>query len=196
MLATLLALLLAAPVQLALEPGSRLWIEGDSNLRTWSCEAQHLDTTAQARTGELGAKSVIETLRVAVPVKDLRCGDDHMDEKLRDALKAGQHPRIEYVMTAVQALPGAAPGEYRLKTTGTLTVAGVTKTETMLVLAGAGPGGTLFARGSLALQMSSFGVDPPSAFLGLLQSKDRIVIRFALKARAVRTVAAFTSQLP
>ena len=168
-----------------LGPESRLWLEGDSNVRRWSCESKLFQADAHARTGDAGAPPAVERLHVSVTVSELRCGDEHMDEKLRDALKAKQHPRIDFVFTAVEALPGAQAGEYRLKTTGTLTVAGASKAVTMVVWAGALPDGTLFARGGLPLEMTSYGIDPPTAFLGFLRCKDRIVVRFELVARAL-----------
>lgn len=190
MFAVPLAFLFATAVQLVLEPGSRLWIEGDSNVRRWSCEAKQLATAAEARTGERGVPPAVESLSVGVAVNQLRCDDAHMDEKLRDALKEAQHPRIEYVLTAIESLAGAPAGEYRLKTTGRLTVAGSSRTVTMLVRAGAKSDGTLFARGNLALEMTSYGIEPPTAFFGFLVCKDRITIHFELKARAVPAFAA------
>ena len=180
----MLALVFAAAVQLVLQPASRLWIEGDSNLRTWSCEAA-LEATARARTAEAGTPPLVDSLHVSVPVDGLRCGDAHMDDKLREALQSARFPRIEYALGAVEVLPGALAGERRLKATGFLRVAGVTRTVTLVVRASASPEGKLVARGNLALEMSSFGVDPPTAFLGLLRCRDRLVIRFDLEARAV-----------
>ena len=187
MFALPIALVVATAVQLVLQPGSRLWVEGHSNVRKWSCEAKQLATAAQATTGDQGAPPAVERLHVSVPVDQLRCGDDHMDDKLREALKSKQYPRIEYAFTSVESLRGAPPGEYRLMATGTLTVAGSSKTVTMVVKAAARPDGTLSARGALGLEMTSYGIDPPSAFLGFLQCKDKIVIRFDLKARAIRS---------
>jgi hypothetical protein len=187
MLALPVTLLLAAPIALSLESASRLWIEGDSNVRPWVCQAQKLGVDAQAQTAEAGVPAALQRLRVVIPVGDLRCGDVHMEDKLRDALQAEQHPGITYAFTEAEALPGAAPGEHRLKAVGELTVAGKTRRVIMVVRAGVRADGALFARGSAALEMTSFGVDPPTAFLGVLKCKDRIVVRFELVARAVPT---------
>ena len=185
MLAPILALLFAVPVQLVLASGSRLWIDGDSNLRTWSCEAHGLETHAEARTADAGGVPSVRQVELAVPVDELRCGDDHMESKLRESLKSSKHPRIEYTLTSVQQQTGSNELEKRMKTTGLLTVAGRTRTVTMLVHAGVLHDGTLRARGSVPLQMSDYGVDAPSALLGLVKAKDRIVVRFDLRARAV-----------
>ncbi len=184
MLSLFAALLLAVPLVLVLEPGSRLWIEGDSNRSPWSCDAGPLDTDAQVRPAEEGRPAAIDRLRVALRADGLRCGDDHMDGKLRDALKANRYPRIEFVLTGIAATPDVLAGAHQLKAVGTLEVAGQRRTVTFLVRAFGSPDGSLHARGELPILMTSFGIDPPSAFFGLLQSKDRIVIRFGLHARA------------
>ena len=195
MLALAIALLFAVPVKLELQPGSRLWIDGDSNVRTWSCEARALETSARARTAEGRAAPSVEAAHVAIAVKELRCGDDHMDEKLRDALHVNQYPLIEYALTSAERLPGRSAGEYRLKVTGLLAIAGRARNVTMVVLARLEPTGLLRAMGSVPLEMSAFGVEAPTAFLGFLRSKDRIVVRFDLVARAVPMAPRLSSSL-
>jgi hypothetical protein len=193
MLTLALALLFAVPVQLVLQPGSRLWIDGDSNLRTWSCEARALETSARAHTREGKVAPSIDAVQIAIAVKELRCGDDHMDEKLRDALHADRIPLIEYSLESVARLPGPPAAGIRLKMSGRLAIAGQSRPITMLVIARVEPAGLLRATGSVPLEMSAFGVEPPTAFLGLLRSKDRIVVRFDLAARAVPEAASPTT---
>ena len=174
----LIALMLAAPVSLSLTEGSKLWIEGDSSIHAWKCEAAKFDGAGEATSAEAVAAS-LTAFELGVPVNDLRCGNDTMEGKLRDALKAGKFGRIDYTLTSVKPLPGG-----KVEIAGKLAIAGVEKTVTAVVTIARAPGNVFVAKGSLPMKMSDFGVEPPTAMLGLLKTADAITIRFELRALA------------
>lgn len=185
MLRLLAAFLVATPAQLVLEPPTRLFLEGDSNLRRWSCDSDDVRLAAAVETGSGGQAPAVRSLVFELAVASLRCGDGHMEDKLRESLKAEQHPLIRYRLGNTRLLRIGAEGQYLILTRGTLTVAGVSRSVDLLVLASATAQGALRAQGSLPLRMSDFGIDPPSAFLGLVQSKDDLLVRFDFRGRAV-----------
>lgn len=180
MIALLFAALLAAPVPLSLGEGSKLVIEGDSSLHAWKCEATKLEGTGAAASIEAVAGSV-SAFKIGVPVRELRCGNDSMDAKLRDALRADKFARIDFTFVSSLLLPGAANDTHKLKLTGKLAVAGVEKNVTAVVTVASAPGNSWIASGAVPLEMSKFGIEPPSAMLGLMKTADRITVRFALK---------------
>ena len=182
MFAMIAALLLAAPVQLSLAEGSKLFIEGDSSLHAWKCEAAGFDAAGLA-TSPAAAAASLTALEVGVPVKQIRCGNDTMEGKLRDALKADKFARIDYTFTSVAPEPGSG----KLKVTGKLSIGGVEKTVTTVLAVAAAPANRWTAKGELPLKMSDFGIDPPTAMLGMLKTHDAITIKFDLK---------FLAQLP
>src|SRR5205823_1342548 len=120
MLAMVVATLLAAPVQLLLADGSKLFIEGDSSLHAWKCEAAKFDAAGEAGTPAAPFAS-LTAFELSVPVAQIRCDGDTMEGKLRDALKAEKHPRIDYTFTS---LAGA-------QVVGKLAIGGVEKTVTV-----------------------------------------------------------------
>jgi len=185
MLELLAALVLATPAQLMLGAETRLFIVGDSNVRRWSCDSGEVQLDAAVETGSALQPPWVQSMIIEVAVGSLRCGDPHMEDKLRESLKAEQFPVIRYRLGEVKALPGAPAGRYLLLVKGTLTVAGVTRGVQLQVRASATPEGKLRATGSLPLLMSDFAVEPPSAFLGIVQSKNEIVVRFDFRGRAV-----------
>lgn len=158
-----LAMLLAVPVQARLSPDSKLWIEGDSNIRTWECVAQSLE--ARADVPEAPPRE-LRFLSVKIPVAGLDCNDSHMDEKLRDALRAGKFPLIEYQLGTIEKWPDTAAGETKLNVAGTLSIAGRVRAVTMVVAVKKLADGSFQVRGSVPLLMSDFEVEPPTAFLG------------------------------
>ena len=167
--------ILAATQIFAFAPGSKLWIEGDSNLHPWACQA----TAPEARIEvDKDAPEIARALSLKIQVSGLECGSGKMNEKLRDALNAEQHPTIEYQLTRAERISGEA---LQLKATGELTINGQTRTVAFLVDVVANPDGTADASGELVIKMSDYGVEPPTAMLGLLKTYDRITVKFEIR---------------
>jgi hypothetical protein len=185
MLALLATFLLATPAQLELGAHSRLFIDGDSNVRRWSCDSGEVQLAATVETGSDRQPPSVHSLIIEVAVGSLRCGDPHMEDNLRESLKADRFPVIRYRFGDARAVHGVPAGHHLLVAKGTLTVAGITRGVDLVVRATATPEGDLRAVGSLPLRMSDFGIEPPSAFFGIVQSKDDIVVRFDFRGRAV-----------
>jgi polyisoprenoid-binding protein YceI len=186
----LLAILLAAPVSFTLAPQSRLSVEGDSSMHAWSCKARAIDVSARAEASAGEAAPSLESLQVRVAVKALDCQSDVMEGKLRDALRADQFPTIDYRLTSVKQLGGARPGEARLLATGELQLNGQKRTVNVLAVLTRGNDGAIEAKGAVPMKMSDFGVQPPTAMLGVLKTHDQITVRFDLRARAVPAATA------
>ena len=186
MLSLSLALLVAAP--LALAPESRLWIEGDSSMHAWSCKAEKFGVTGEAQPAKLGELPAVRTLRVTVPVASLNCKNDTMNDKLREALKADKHPRVEFVLASLQPQPGAPSAQHKLQAIGELTIAGRALSAPIDLVAVVQPDGTVAVHGNLPLLMTDFGVDPPSAMLGLMKTKDAVTVKFELHIRTAQLV--------
>ena len=179
MLAMLFAALIAAPVQLSLAPGGKIVIEGDSSAHAWKCQASGFDGAGEAQSSEEVAGS-LSAFEIGVPVRGISCGHDSMDEKLRDALKADKFARIDFTFTSAALQPGAP----KLKLIGKLAIAGVEKNVTTVVAVSKAGGNIWTASGAVHFKMSDFGVEPPSAMLGLMKTADPITIRFELKILA------------
>ncbi len=176
MLALFVAALVAAPLSLSLAEGSKLSLEGDSNLHAWKCEALKFDAAGEASAINAVAAS-LSAFELAVPVDQIRCGSGTMEGKLRDALRADRFPRIDYTFTSIAPIPGTD----KLEVKGTLSVAGVEKAQTTQITIGEQPGGIRTAQGVLQLKMSDSGIAPPTALLGVLKTADAVTIRFDLK---------------
>ena len=174
MVALVFAILTAAPVQLSLAPGSKLVIEGDSSMHAWKCEAIKFDGAGEATS--IDAAGSLSAFELGIPVGELRCGNDTMDGKLREALKADKFARIDFEF--ISASPN---GPAKLNVIGNLSIAGVEKKVAAVVTVARGAGNIWIATGTVPLKMSAFGVDPPSAFLGMMKTADAVTIRFELK---------------
>ncbi len=103
---------------------------------------------------------------------------------MRDALKSDDHPNIVFRLTQVEVLDflNSAKGTRQILTTGNLSLAGVTRSVSVLVEGYFDEWNKLHGQGSVAMKMTDFGVTPPSALLGLVKAHNEITIRFHLIA--------------
>jgi polyisoprenoid-binding protein YceI len=195
-LTTLLALATTAAAQtpagtarVAVAPESKLWIDGTSNLHSWSCKAEKLEANIDfdaAAVAQLAAAppKALRKVDVKVPVKSLKCGHGAMDNNLYKALNADATPDIAYIMASFEAAPGEAKDTFTLKTVGTLTIAGKENKLTMDVTATRMPDGTLKAVGMVPIKMTDYGITPPTAIFGRLKTGDEVKVNFELTVGA------------
>jgi polyisoprenoid-binding protein YceI len=179
--------------RIAIAPESRLWVEGTSTVRSFKCDATQLDG-AVGYQGELGGVleavgRAIDAVEIAVPVPALDCRNGTMNEHMRKALKAGEHPVIRYRMTSHEIVP-RADGSLTVELVGTLTLAGREKEIAMTAEAVRDSSGRYRITGSEELNMSEFGIKPPTLMLGTLKVHDKIVVRYEVVLASPRAVAA------
>jgi polyisoprenoid-binding protein YceI len=174
----------AQSVRLAVDPESKLWIEGGSNLHDWSCKASSIEAAIEVDESFVKTTTVASTslkkVQVKVPVRNLKCGNGKMDNNLYKALKADDAPEISYILATFDVVPGAEKDSFTVKAVGALTVAGTEKTVNIDVTAARLADGGVRAEGALPLLMTDFGVKPPTALLGTLRTDNRITVKFSL----------------
>jgi hypothetical protein len=168
------------------ERGSRVWIEGSSNVTDWRCRASAFDARIELAPGassrDTGLAAALRTIDVRVAVRDLKCGNRKMEHDLYAALRASDFIFGRFVVS------DSAAGD-SIATRGSLSVAGVERVVDVPVTAGRGADGILRATGSVALLMTDFGVKPPVGLFGLIRSKNEVTVRFDLVVPP-RTLAA------
>jgi polyisoprenoid-binding protein YceI len=172
-----LALFLAAPLSLTFKSGSTVKVEGTSNVHGWSCETSQLAGTLEV-DGAPASLAGLEGGRLTIPVQGLECGNGTMNRLMRDALKAGQAPQIQYAITSATVGAPDAQGRHTVTATGPLTIAGTTKTVQVRAQAVPAANGALRLTGSVPLTMTQFGVTPPTAMMGAMRTADAITVSF------------------
>lgn len=186
----------AQSTRLAVNPESKLWIEGGSNLHGWSCTATAIDAAVDVDQASLKSTTMsprlLQKVQVKVPVRNLKCGHGGMDNNLYKALKADDVPEISYIMASFDLVP-ATSDSFTVKAVGALKIAGTEKSVTMDILATRRPDGGLSATGSLPLLMTDFGVKPPTAMLGTLRTSNEVTVKFSLLVGPQTITAALAS---
>ena len=107
-----------------------------------------------------------------------------MNEDFYEALHGDKHHEIIYELldASVVEEPSDSDGWYRMLVTGNLSIAGTTQRVEATVWGKRQEDGFFRVRGSKPLKMTSFGVSPPVALLGLIKADDRIEVHFNLLA--------------
>lgn len=182
-LAGTVALTAASPTgPINLQPESRLWVDGTSTVRDYTCKATTLQGSIAAAVPapalEIGSlDGAIRSVDVTVPVQALECGNGTMNGHLRNALKATEHPAVHFRLSQYDVTPsGESVGTVKL--VGTLSIAGEEKPVTLDASVSCEGNGQVRVKGSKEILMSEYGVKPPTLMMGTLKVKDRVVVNF------------------
>jgi polyisoprenoid-binding protein YceI len=169
------------------QPGSKIKIDGTSTVHDWTVEGAIIGGFVELdsgfdfnspKPGKINAK-----VEATVPSRSLKNKNGYkgMDERMHDALKIKEYPKITYKLTelTLKDAPKAAGEPLQFDSKGELTVSGVTQTLTMPVTMEK-QGEKLKTSGDLTLKMTSFKIDPPAPkiALGLISTGDEVKIHF------------------
>jgi len=183
---------------------SRIYLDGEATLRSWSCEATVviglleinispdtllplLSYVEQAppsdpddlRLHHAAKKSSFVSAYLEIPVRSLDCGDRFMEKDLRRALKEKYYPLIRYEYLSLKHVTRAP--ECRglcLEVEGIFELAGVKKVMVMdFILSKVGTS-HLRLRGNHIFRMTEFGIIPPTALFGLLRAYEDVNVIF------------------
>ena len=151
---------------------SNIYISGTSTLHDWTETVETVNGTLRADV-DGGSLVKLKSIQLTIPVKSIKSGKSGMDKNTYVALKEDEYPNIKYVLKTYK-IEGNS-----VKLTGDLTVAGVTKSVTVMATSKVHDG-TIELTGDLPTKMTIFGVDPPTAVMGTIKTGDEITIKFHL----------------
>jgi polyisoprenoid-binding protein YceI len=188
---TLLALAILVPVsgawtvaneQLMLQPQSRLWIDGTSTIRSFTCKAPDVNAVvevsgANAIPSLLAGEKGVKTVQVTVPAEHMDCGNGKMNDHMRNALKVTENPTITFVLTNYDVTKNAEGISGTIN--GTLDLGGVKKPISFQAT-GASEGGMLHVNGTYELRMTDYGLKPPSLMFGRIKVGETVKVGFDL----------------
>jgi len=179
-----------ADAPLSLAPQSRLWVDGTSTVRSFTCKAGVLDAEIMAAPDAVAAilagDKAVKSVEVRVPTAKLECGNGTMNEHMLKALKAKEHGTIVFRVTSYDVAKGAEGVTGTL--TGTLSLGGVEKTITVAAT-GRDAGGALRVAGSYQLRMSDYGLKAPTLMFGTLKVNEVVKVGFDLVLTGTPAVA-------
>jgi len=187
---------ISGTTRLPVRPDSRLWIEGTSTLRDWSCEAVAVEAAIDIAgdAAQLDGALDLRRVQVRVPVSALRCGNSQMDRTMNEALTPRSAREATDIVALFDVTASDGDSDIALRANGSLRIAGREQTVRLNVFVQALGDGALRAQGSLPIRMTDYGITPPTAFFGILRADDRIVVKFDLVIDTPTSVASVRSQ--
>lgn len=167
---------------LFLQPESRLWVTGTSNVRDFACTATSLTVDVAAlpsavvlvTRGEKGVTSV----GVRIPAGQLDCQNGKMNAHMMKALKAAEFPHITFDLTSYEL--ATVPAAVTVTMTGDLTLGGVKKAVTITAKAAPVENGALKVTGVQDIRLSDYGLKAPQLMMGTLKVQDLVQVHFDL----------------
>lgn len=161
---------LAATAQ---EEVARIEISGTSTVRGWTCPADGaMSVSAEGGAAALpGLPNGVGTVTIRVQVREIECPEEQMKEHLQEAMEAPQHPEIVYQLQQYTVAGDTAAA------TGTITIHGVTQPISLDIELTDSPDGAR-GIGQTEIDMTAFGVTPPSLWGGLLSVGETVQIQF------------------
>jgi hypothetical protein len=180
----------------AARSGSKMRIEGTSNIHDWQVESPFIGGMMEVGPGfptEPGQAAtpgkVPAKVEVFVQVRSLKSVEkdgkpysDKMDEVMWEHLREAANKRIVYRLTelTLKEAPKAKDAPYVFDAQGELIVAGTTNKIALVVDVLPLPDNKLKVTGSTKLKMTDFKVEPPSPkiALGLIKTGDEIKLIF------------------
>ena len=187
----LLATLVLAPATIAwttpadtltLQPESKLWVTGTSNVRDFECAAGAVTVDVSSAPGAVAliasGEKAVTSVGVRVPAAQLDCKNGKMNSHMLKALKATEHPEIAFELTSYD-LATIATG-VKVTLTGDLTLGGVKKSITMIAKAAPVDDGALKVTGTQDIVLSDYGLKAPTLMMGTLKVQDLVQVHFDL----------------
>lgn len=153
---------------------SKLTVSGTSSLHDW-------DLDAEQQKGQIVLKSAdeltVEKLTLDLTAESLKSGKGAMDKNTYKALNTKKYKSITFRLTEVKQIKASGNDNYKVEVAGNLTIAGVTKKQT-ISLDMLATSTKVALKGKKTFKMSEFGIDPPKALLGTITTGDDITITF------------------
>jgi polyisoprenoid-binding protein YceI len=173
---------IAQQTSVTLMDKSTMQIEGTSNVHDWTADVEQLNFDITLNTSAFASDSLsnpVETLSLTIPVDKMESGKGGLDRRMHDALKKDDHPNIIYELSSSEVTE-TSDSTFQLKTTGTVTIAGVSRDISFPVQGTVQDDGTYKFTGDYEINMEDYDVDPPTAMFGAVRSGEMVTISFEL----------------
>jgi len=194
----------AESTRLTAGAASAVVLEGSSNVTGWRCRGTSMNADVLVATSPEHINQVIDRiedgnigvwmsdpsrgrfptpeLHLRVPIESFRCGNRIMESDMRRALKADAHPHVEFTLRSLRGgvQHDLDTGLYHATIAGELSMAGMTRTIDVAVSAQRLSRKSFRIRAALPLQMTDFGVTPPTALFGAIRARDALTVSFDL----------------
>lgn len=162
----------AQSVYSLLNDASSIIVTGTSSVHDWDIRFEELEGEATFLLDEDSLEG-ISSLIFSTYAKSVDSGKRIMNGKTRDALDSKKHPKVTFTLTEVTEIMSDS-----LTLKGDLIIAGFTKEIVLTGVYSVGTDGSFTASGKQQINMSDYGIKPPTAMLGTLKTGEEVVVEF------------------
>lgn len=159
---------------------SSMVVNGGSTVRDWKAFVSTVSGHVVLRVKD-DKITGIDSAQLFVKVSDMDARNGAMNSKMHTALKAKEHPVIEYVFEFAELNDAGTAA----RVAGDLTVAGTTHPLTSDVQLSQIDNGTIECKGSFSISLAAFEIKAPTAMMGLLKTHDTLDIDFTLVGKKI-----------
>lgn len=168
-----------------IDAGSSLSIVGSSNVNKFKCNCSEQFSKGSIQFEQMDGGKTLRFSHAGLHIrsKSLDCGNQQMNKDMYKTLRADQYPgiRIELTRAQLQETELLVGDDWTpLKASSQLTIAGVTKSVWFEVKAKRIAPDRIRLTTSKEVLMTDFGMEPPTAMLGLVKVNNTIRINMDL----------------
>ena len=164
--------------KLAQSPDVTIKVLGSSNVHDWV-----MTSTAMESQGNFiidGDKLTgLRSFSFRLAVKSLHSDHTSMDDRTYKSVNESKYPNISYKLTSA-VITSTGNNKYLISTKGDLTIAGVTQPISMDVTATIGADNVITCIGAKKIQLTDYGIKPPTFMLGTMKVANDLTIQFNL----------------
>ena len=172
--------ILAQQVYKVIPQNSTMKIEGTSSLHDWDMTVENFKCDMSVIMGN--PSITIERVNFTGISSTISSHNSIMDSKTRNALKTEKYPEISFRMTS--PLKIASQGNaFRGTATGELFIAGKTRTINLPFSGKTTSENLISISGAKKIDMTEYGVDPPTAMFGTLKTGKDVTVSFEIRLR-------------
>jgi len=155
---------------------SNVLVDGTSNIHDWTINAENTGGVLTVNFDD-GKLKEIEKLEFTVVAESLMSGKSAMDKNTYKALNTDKYKNITYTLEKVNSIEKVSGNNYKVKTTGCLTIAGV-KNNINLNFDLNSNSSHLVLTGQYKINMTDYGVEAPTAMFGTIKTGENVVVKF------------------
>lgn len=155
-------------------------IHGTSNIHDWVEKVVTVSGNGVVNRKSDGSFD-IEAIQIIMEAHSIQSDKGNvMNNNTYKALKADAYPKITFKLTAPVKNIQTQISEKTINATGNLNIAGVTRSVTMGVKVNMKTPEKLTLEGSHSINMTDYGINPPKALFGTLQTGNKVTIKFKI----------------
>lgn len=164
--------------KLASSPDVTIKVLGTSNVHDWVMTSTVMDSKGEfTLSGE--NLTALRAFSFQLAVKSLKSEHESMDGRMYKSVNENKFPTISYKLNSA-TITTISKGKFLINSKGDLTISGVTQAINMDVTATVNTDNSISCNGSKKIQLTDYGIKPPTFMLGAMKVYNDLNIQFNL----------------